>query len=212
MPTVPNGRLLQPAVRGLSSPGRTNSFCRRRPNDFSTSAPAGLAPKGARILLDEKGKHSFLSMAGEQIDWPVEGGVVTSTPKKNHIVSKLHFRDADIHVEFLLPKKGPGNSGVYIHGNYGVQIVNSFGKEKFTQNDAAALYGFSAARESLPQARRMAGVRHPVPRPAAGRRRQDHRERDRYRVVQREEGSGRCSARRTEIDVPPVPVRQPPRT
>jgi len=25
-------------------------------------------PKGATVLLDEKGKHSFLSMAGEKID------------------------------------------------------------------------------------------------------------------------------------------------
>mgnify|MGYP000405352867 CR=1 FL=1 len=102
-------------------------------------------PKGAHALLDEKGKHSFLSMAGEKIDWPIEDGVAVSTPKKNqnHIVSKLHFKDADIHVEFLLPEKGPANSGVYIHGNYEIQILNSFGKEKVTQDDAGALYGFS---------------------------------------------------------------------
>ena len=43
----------------------------------------------------------------------------------------------------MLPEKGPGNSGVYIHGNYEVQILNSFGKEKVTQEDAGALYGFS---------------------------------------------------------------------
>lgn len=104
-------------------------------------------PKGAIVLLDDKGKHSFLSMAGEKINWPVEDGVVTSTSNKknqNHIVSKLHFKDADIHVEFMLPEKGSGNSGVYIHGNYEVQILNSFGKEKITQEDAGALYGFSA--------------------------------------------------------------------
>ena len=102
-------------------------------------------PKGATVLLDEKGKHAFVSMAGEKIDWPVEGGVAVPTPRgnKNHIVSRLHFRDADIHVEFMLPEKGPGNSGVYIHGHYEVQIINSFGKEKVTQEDAGALYGFS---------------------------------------------------------------------
>lgn len=104
-------------------------------------------PAGATVLLDEKGKHSFLSMAGGKIDWPVEDGALTSTSNKknqNHIVSTLHFRDADIHVEFLLPDKGTGNSGVYIHGNYEVQILNSFGKEKVTQDDAGAVYGFSA--------------------------------------------------------------------
>jgi hypothetical protein len=102
-------------------------------------------PKGATILLDEKGNHSFLSMAGEKIDWPIKEGVIISTPKRNqnHIVSKLHFKDADIHVEFLLPQKGPANSGVYIHGNYEIQIFNSFGKEKVTQEDAGAVYGFA---------------------------------------------------------------------
>jgi hypothetical protein len=102
-------------------------------------------PKDAIMLLDAKGNHSFLSMAGEKIDWPIDDGVITSTPKgnKNHIVSRLHFRDADIHVEFLLPEKGPGNSGVYIHGNYEVQILNSHGKENLTQEDAGAVYGFS---------------------------------------------------------------------
>jgi len=102
-------------------------------------------PKNAIVLLDEKGQHSFLSMAGEKVNWPVEDGVLVSTPKgnKNHIVSKLHFKDADIHVEFMIPEKGPGNSGIYIHGNYEVQILNSHGKEVLTQEDAGALYGFS---------------------------------------------------------------------
>lgn len=102
-------------------------------------------PQRAAVLLDEKGNHSFLNMAGEKINWPVEDGVIVSTPKKNqnHIVSKLHFKDADIHVEFLLPEKGTGNSGVYIHGHYEVQILNSFGKEKITQEDAGSVYGFS---------------------------------------------------------------------
>jgi hypothetical protein len=90
-------------------------------------------------------------MAGGPIDWPVEDGVAVSTSNKknqNHIASTLHFKDADIHVEFLLPEKGAANSGVYIHGNYEVQILNSFGKDKVTQNDAGAVYGFSPPLEN----------------------------------------------------------------
>ena len=33
-------------------------------------------PMGATLLLDDKGNHSFLSMAGEKINWPVQDGVV----------------------------------------------------------------------------------------------------------------------------------------
>jgi hypothetical protein len=107
-------------------------------------------PPGAIRLLDEAGNHSFLSMSGGKVNWPLADGVMVSTPgqNKNHIVSRLHFRDADIHVEFMLPPKGPGNSGVYIHGNYEIQILNSSAKEKVTQDDAGALYGFAAPKEN----------------------------------------------------------------
>lgn len=101
-------------------------------------------------------------MPGEKINWSIEDDVIVSTSNKmnqNHVVSKLHFRDADIHVEFMLPEKGSGNSGVYIHGNYEVQILNSFGKEKITQEDACALYGFCPPLENAcRKARRMAGL------------------------------------------------------
>lgn len=119
-----------------------------KPDQSNLPAPP---PRGATVLLDEKGNHSFLSMAGGMINWPVVDGVMTSTPNKkhqNHIVSKLHFKDADIHVEFMLPEKGQGNSGVYIHGHYEVQILNSFGKKKVTQDDAGAVYGFSPPLEN----------------------------------------------------------------
>jgi hypothetical protein len=37
---------------------------------------------------------------------------------------------------------------VYIHGNYEIQILNSFGKEKVTQEDTGALCGFSPPIEN----------------------------------------------------------------
>ncbi len=104
------------------------------------------APEDAVVLFNGADKNLFLSRNGEEVNWPIEGNTITSTPgggNKNHIVSKLHFRDADIHVEFMLPKRGSGNSGVYIHGNYELQILNSHGRDKITMNDAGAVYGFS---------------------------------------------------------------------
>lgn len=103
-------------------------------------------PKDAIVLFDGKGKNLFLSMKGEKINWPIQEGALVSTQRRgnvNHIVSQVHFRDADIHVEFLLPEKGSGNSGVYIHGNYELQILNSYGKKTPTMNDMGAVYGFS---------------------------------------------------------------------
>ncbi|MEZ6103234.1 MAG: DUF1080 domain-containing protein [Pirellulaceae bacterium] len=113
-----------------------------RPSQDSLPVPV---PEGAIVLL-ENGEHQFLSMKGEAINWPWQDDSLVSTRgggNKNHIVSKWHFRDADIHVEFLLPEKGSGNSGIYIHGNYELQVIDSYGKEQLTQDDLGALYGFS---------------------------------------------------------------------
>jgi arylsulfatase len=105
-------------------------------------------PNNAVYLFDGDDQHYFVSMAGEKINWPIEDGALVSTQKRgniNHLCSKIHFRDADIHVEFMLPEKGAGNSGIYIHGNYELQILNSHGKEKISQQDMGSLYGFAPA-------------------------------------------------------------------
>jgi hypothetical protein len=103
-------------------------------------------PDDAIVLFDGQDTNLFLSMKGGDIDWPIEDGALVSSRGKgrsNHLVSKLHFRDAEIHVEFMLPEKTSGNSGVYIHGNYELQIFNSSGKDKPGSGDAGAIYGFS---------------------------------------------------------------------
>lgn len=103
-------------------------------------------PKDAIVLLDAEGKNLFLSKEGKPADWTMAGGVLTAKRgggRANHIVSPWHFRDADIHVEFQTAPQSGGNSGVYIHGNYELQIFNSHGKEKPDQGDAGAVYGFA---------------------------------------------------------------------
>ena len=106
-----------------------------------------VASEDAIQLFDGKTINCFRSKHGEEIDWPVEHGALVSTKgnvRSNHIVSLLHFRDAEIHVEFMLPEKGNGNSGVYIHGNYELQIFNSHQKKKVDQQDMGAIYGVAA--------------------------------------------------------------------
>ena len=103
-------------------------------------------PDGAVVLFDGKGTNLFLSMSGGRIDWPIKDGALVSTRgerRTNHLVSTLHFRDAEIHVEFLLPEQSSGNSGVYIHGNYELQIYNSHGKTDPDMDDMGSIYGFA---------------------------------------------------------------------
>jgi len=124
-------------------PAITNADQTFRPDQRELPVPP---PTGSVVLLASDGTHQFSSKTGGEINWPAEAGVLTSARaegRSNHIVSNWHFRDADIHVEFMLPAKGSGNSGIYIHGNYELQIIDSLGKDKLTQNEVGALYGFA---------------------------------------------------------------------
>lgn len=128
-----------PGATAAAGPSAETEFAPRQ--DQLPVAP----PEEAVVLFDGRGENLFLSMNGGEIDWPVEDGALVSTRgggRVNHIVSKLHFRDADIHVEFMVNEKAHGNSGVYIHGNYELQIYDSFGKKTPDMHDEGAIYGF----------------------------------------------------------------------
>ncbi len=133
--------LLLCSVLGLSEEVKTlDEF---RPIQLELPVPP---PADAIVLFDGADTVEFLSMAGKPMDWKIQDGSLISghnDQRSNHIVSSWHFRDADIHVEFQLPEQGTGNSGLYIHGNYEMQIIDSLGKEPLDDHDHGALYGFA---------------------------------------------------------------------
>ncbi len=102
-------------------------------------------PEGAIVLFDEQ-TVAFSSKKGGKPNWGIENGEFISTRggrRSNHVTSTVVFRDADIHVEFMTNKDGNGNSGLYVHGLYELQIFNSDPAKKQTQKDLGALYGFA---------------------------------------------------------------------
>ncbi len=119
--------------------------------DFRPSqSPLPVPPPPGAILLFDGGAAplppKFVSMAGGPIDWPVRDGalVVQSTKHHaNHIVSSVVFQDADIHAEFMTSPQAKGNSGLYVHGHYEMQIYDSFGVEPTTEQDEGSLYRFA---------------------------------------------------------------------
>jgi hypothetical protein len=60
------------------------------------------------------------------------------------IYTKEHWGDATIEVEVLIPRGS--NSGIYVMGEYEVQVFDSFGKEKLSQSDIGALYSAAAPK------------------------------------------------------------------
>ncbi len=105
-------------------------------------------PSGGVQLLGQDGVCEFVGVDGGTPNWILEHDVLTvalreNMAKPNHVISQLHFRDAEIHAEFLLPAGWTGNSGLYLHGLYELQILNSFGVTKMSNQEMGALYRFT---------------------------------------------------------------------
>ena len=74
-------------------------------------------------------------------------GVLLRGPFEGHgsdVYTEQSFGDCDLHIEFVVPKGS--NSGVYLMGEYEVQVLDSFGKpdNRLGQGDVGAIY--SAAK------------------------------------------------------------------
>jgi hypothetical protein len=60
---------------------------------------------------------------------PGQGVIVNGADGRTvELVTEAEFGDAEVHVEFCIPKHS--NSGVYLMGRYEVQVYDSFGVEK----------------------------------------------------------------------------------
>lgn len=58
--------------------------------------------------------------------------------KAPYLMTKEEFGDVRIELEFMVPKNS--NAGVYVAGRYEVQILDSFGHERFGSGDLGGIY------------------------------------------------------------------------
>ena len=98
----------------------------------------GRPPADALVLFDGSGNFRFTQPDGSPADWRVADGVLIAGD--HDIISKDWFRDAQVHVEFNLPGDDPshGNSGLYFHDLYEVQILDSHNPNRFTAKQQCA--------------------------------------------------------------------------
>ena len=90
-------------------------------------------PEGAIVLFDG-------TNASEWKEGKITGDLlpVAATTKRN-------FKDFKLHIEFRTPfqpgarSQGRGNSGVYLHGNHEIQVLDSFGLDG-KNNECGAFY------------------------------------------------------------------------
>jgi hypothetical protein len=84
--------------------------------------------KPNQLKVAKGGKGELVNAAGGGVD----------------IYSEAKFGDCTIDLELMVPKGS--NSGVYVHGEYEVQVLDSYGRAKVGPGDLGGLYGAAAPR------------------------------------------------------------------
>ncbi len=118
----------------------------KAPPVVAPGALSSAAPSDAKVLIDGKSMDGWKKRDGSPAAWKLDEKAGTATAGGGDIVSKHTFGDAQIHVEFMTPvEKGDGqdrgNSGVYIHGHYEVQVLDSYKSETYPDGQCGAIYG-----------------------------------------------------------------------
>ncbi len=100
------------------------------------------------ILFDGSNFDKWKGRGGEAVTWDTDGEAMTVV--RGDIISDEEYSDAFIHVEFKIPDmpdetgQGKGNSGVYIHGCYEIQVLDSYERKKPDNSDCGAIYNMHA--------------------------------------------------------------------
>jgi len=117
------------------------------PGTASTQALPGRAPSDAVVLFDGRDLSAWRMHDGGPARWKVGEGYFEVVPGTGQLYTRQAFGDCQLHVEFTAPNppKGTdqdrGNSGVFLHDLYEVQVLDSYQSNTYADGQAAAVYG-----------------------------------------------------------------------
>jgi hypothetical protein len=116
------------------------------PGVASTPEHVGTAPSDAVPLFNGTDLSAWKQLNGKPMAWKVEAGYFEDSPGSGDIVTKEPFGDCQLHVEWATPKmphgvdQEPGNSGVYLHSLYEIQVLESNRNKTYADGQAGAIY------------------------------------------------------------------------
>jgi hypothetical protein len=80
-----------------------------------------------------------------KLAFKAEGAEMVNTEAGSHdIYTEAKYGDVHVEVEVMVPKGS--NSGVYLMGEYEIQVLDSFGKEKVGTGDMGGIYSTAAPK------------------------------------------------------------------
>ncbi len=104
-------------------------------------------PSDAQILFDGKDLSQWVDSKGNQARWKIGNGYMEVTKKAGSIQTKANFGSCQLHVEWASPEKvtgegqARGNSGVFLMGQYEVQVLDNYENKTYADGMAGAVYG-----------------------------------------------------------------------
>lgn len=109
-------------------------------------------PSDAVVLFDGSSLSKWSAMDGKQTKWVLRDGTMESVKGAGYIRTKDEFQDFQLHIEWQTPSKvegngqGRGNSGVFMHGKYELQVLDSYDNKTYFHGQAGAIYKQSAPK------------------------------------------------------------------
>ncbi len=94
---------------------------------------------GAAQVDPQNPQGLIVSLPGER-----PGELINREAHSTDIYSVVKFGDCNIGLQFMIPKGS--NSGVYVMGEYEIQILDTFGKKEMTWSDLGAIYEAAAPK------------------------------------------------------------------
>ena len=104
-------------------------------------------PRDAVNLLNDGTLSAWCSREGGPAPWKLAGGVLEVVPGTGAIQTKASFGDIQLHLEWAVPdpprgvSQDRGNSGVFLMGQFEIQILDSYRSSTYADGYAGAIYG-----------------------------------------------------------------------
>ncbi len=141
--------VVAPSAGQTPSGWRAHDLTRPRP---PVVAPGQAAvpvppPSDAVVLFDGSGVEAWRSRNGGPAGWVVRDGAMEAVPGAGYVYTRRGFGDVQLHIEWAAPSptKGDGqdrgNSGVFLMGEYELQVLDSYRNDTYPDGQAGAAYG-----------------------------------------------------------------------
>ncbi len=116
---------------------KTTEIWEPKPKIVVPNKTFGAAPSDAIVLLDGSNMNAWQHTKDKSASkWALKDGIMTIKKGTGELSTKQEFGSFQLHLEFNMPADSKqagypngGNSGVFLHGKYEVQIFDSYNDE-----------------------------------------------------------------------------------